>query len=565
MVISVERGVSEMSKAKYIRSIISLMALLSSVGISAAHESWFLGSEEMEAISASIPPIEFISTFQFSLIMLPMAILSLIALSFEPKWLTREERFFAAMDFDKTEVASWLLSGGLAIMMAIAALGLLPMMGQEPGTSTLFVANAVLEPQRAYTPVLVAIQLALGVMLFVGFQVRLAAVGVICLAVAGHFLFGVSFLDFSLHFIAPALLVLSFGRKRNLFGARSSGCFLQKAADSLLKPAVIYPIARIMTGIGFVYLAFRYKFLEPGLIMTILDHTPLLFFKELAGAIVLIMGLVEFIAGILLILGVLVRPIALFLIFAFSFFALLLGESPFYHSQLYALCFVFLLVGPGNFTAVETSKGEGARFTALARTHLLHPGTFGNRSAMASLFGFIMFVVWYSIPVVHQTRLQDMNIHEVAGNQPAPELKLDIKKDAFGIWHAALDVQNFNLEQEADASETKDKVGHVHIFVDSKKVGTARSAKHSLGRLEPGRHVISASLVSTDHKLVVTPYGSITKRVEIHVPEHEYALSSASAEVMSSRQCNTSHGPLCQANAAQNKTVLRGSLAFAVN
>ena len=57
------------------------------------------------------------------------------------------------------------------------------------------------------------------------------------------------------------------------------------------------------------------------------------------------MAYVELPAGFLLALGRLVRPIAFFLLCAFTFFAVVLDESPALHSNLYGLMIMCLLRG----------------------------------------------------------------------------------------------------------------------------------------------------------------------------------------------------------------------------
>jgi len=489
-----------------------------------SHEAWFLNPEEMREISTAVPPVQFLSPLYFAAILTPLALLTVFLIILEPRWRNLEERVFSAISMDTRELSSMVLCLGLALMLIISAFGLLPMMGQVPGAATLLVANGILDPDQLLTPILFSMQVALAIMLVTGFQARLAAVGVIGLAVTGHVLFGSSFIDFSPHFIAPALLVLSFGRTQCLCWGGTCHCLLQKVGTAL-NPATIYSIARIMTGAGFAYLGFRYKLLEPGYVIKILEHTPMNIFDEWAGPLVLVMGFVEFTAGFLLIFGVLVRPVALFLIFAFSFFASILGESVFYHSQLYALSVVFFLCGPklSKFASTMQAAGRISVMTAVpGQRQRMQSGSYGQcAGSVSALFAIIMVVIWHSVPEIHQANLRGVSYVSKEQNEPVPDMNIYADVDEAGNWFVMLDVQNFRLEGDSRTGGRETLSGHAHIYVDSRKVATARSQKITLGELQAGRHVITADLRTRDHKLIVTDKGAITKRIEIVVRDSE--------------------------------------------
>ena len=485
-----------------------------------SHEAWFLKPDEMLEISKEIPPVQFLSPFYFGMVLAPLALITMLLILVEPRWRPFEERLFTSSSIDFRELSSMILCLGLALMMFISAFGLLPMMGQPSGSATLLVANGILDQDQLLTPIIFSLQVALALMLVSGFQARLAALGVIILALTGHVLFGASFIDFSPHFIAPALLILSFGRTQCLCWGGTCQCLLERLG-SFLNPTTIYSIARIMTGAGFAYLGFRYKLLEPGLVIKILEHTPMNIFDDWAGPLILVMGFVEFTAGFLLIFGVLVRPVALFLIFAFTFFACILGESVFYHSQLYALSVVFFLCGPKyQFTQQLRQPADAVPFlTAMpgCRRRNISGGFADCGRSTAALFAIMMIVVWNSVPQIHQADLREVSFVSNQNNEPMPEMQLTANIDLAGNWYVILDVENFQLEGARKTSSSAKLSGHAHIYLDSRKVATARSSKIMLGALKPGRHVITADLRTPDHKLIVTENGAVTKRIEIVV------------------------------------------------
>ena len=64
-------------------------------------------------------------------------------------------------------------------------------------------------------------------------------------------------------------------------------------------------------------------------------------------------------AGIMLMLGRLVRPVAAVLIGAFTFFALTLGETPLLHANLYAVMMLYLAAGDGRGYAPRPLRWPG--------------------------------------------------------------------------------------------------------------------------------------------------------------------------------------------------------------
>jgi uncharacterized membrane protein YphA (DoxX/SURF4 family) len=101
----------------------------------------------------------------------------------------------------------------------------------------------------------------------------------------------------------------------------------------------------VLLGGGFVYLGVAFKLTQPTLLMAVLEHGQVpLFGLPLAVAALAMTG-VEVIAGALLAVGRLARPIALLLIGAFSFLAVTLGETPLFHAQLYGAMAMLALSG----------------------------------------------------------------------------------------------------------------------------------------------------------------------------------------------------------------------------
>ncbi|WP_054774452.1 FAD-dependent oxidoreductase, partial [Methylogaea oryzae] len=108
-------------------------------------------------------------------------------------------------------------------------------------------------------------------------------------------------------------------------------------------------IMRILTGITMVYLGIAYKILQPNLALAIITtyHVPIL--SAAPEAFSLLMALVEVSAGVLLIAGILLRPLSLFLLFAFVSFALLLPETLTSHILFYGVMLSCLINSAGHW------------------------------------------------------------------------------------------------------------------------------------------------------------------------------------------------------------------------
>ena len=100
-----------------------------------------------------------------------------------------------------------------------------------------------------------------------------------------------------------------------------------------------------LTGATFVYLGIAVKLIEPTLLMAILEHGEVPLFGLSLEMVALVMAMVEIVAGGLLAMGRLVRPVSLFLISAFTFFAVTIGETPLFHANLYGLALMLAMAG----------------------------------------------------------------------------------------------------------------------------------------------------------------------------------------------------------------------------
>lgn len=316
-----------------------------------AHEAWLLTPQEMISLAAAPKPALFTSPLLAGPLAGVLAGVVFAAVCLEPRWQAIEDRLLRPLAERGGEFGPLLVRIGLAIMLFTAALGLLPAAGVAVGTRpTLFVPDMQLKLFDPAWGLLVPAQLALAAMLITGLGVRIAGVGVAALAVLGLHLFGESFLAYAGHFVVPGLYLAFAGAGRFAAKLPESLAGRVPAASPLdrlaLTPAV-YRGLMILFGANFAYLGITYKLMQPTLLIAILEHGQFPEFGLGYGLVAFVMTFVEVSAGLLLVAGILVRPIALFLISAFTLFALTLGETPLFHANLYAMAFVFLMAGAG--------------------------------------------------------------------------------------------------------------------------------------------------------------------------------------------------------------------------
>jgi len=253
----------------------------------------------------------------------------------------------------------------MAIMLGLAAFGGLPRHGVAPWTQpTLFVPDMqlALAPGWAW---LAPAELALAALFAMGLMTRLAGLAVVLLSLLGLAAFGVQFLAYAPHFAAPGLILA-------LCGGGALALDRIVGVETLVRPRLPldsqlarggWTAALVLLGAGFVYLGVVNKLTQPTLLMAILDHAEVPLLGLPLDFAALMMTGVELIAGMLLAMGRLTRPIALFLMGAFTFFAVTIGETPLFHANLYGVMAMLALSGG---TLPTPSAARARRAPALA-------------------------------------------------------------------------------------------------------------------------------------------------------------------------------------------------------
>ena len=243
----------------------------------------------------------------------------------------------------------------VAGMLLSAAFGTEPRIGVASFSSpTLFAPDLelrLLAPAWAWlrwAEVVIALALLLGV------YVRFFAMSLLLLALLGTWLFGMPMLSYVGALIGTCIYLLMQGPGRY---------FLPLPAASLLNGPQSWlasqprqraqAIMRVLTGATVLYLGVYYKVLQPNLMVGIIKTYKAFILSSAPETFTLVMALVEVTAGILIMAGILLRPLSLFFLFAFFFFATLLPEGYMAHVLFYGVMLSLLFNAAGHWYVPE--------------------------------------------------------------------------------------------------------------------------------------------------------------------------------------------------------------------
>ena len=245
----------------------------------------------------------------------------------------------------------------LAWALISSALGLEPRYGVERFSSpTLFAPDLELSLIGPGWTGLRWVEFFLGLGFLFGIYVRICAAILLLLALLGSLLFGGAILAYAGALIGVAIYLLMQG---------PGSYFVPMPTDPYLRPWQAWleaqprqraqAIMRVLTGITIFYLGVSFKVFQPNLAVGIITLYDVPWMSSAPEAFTLLMALVEVASGILIVAGILLRPLSLFFLFAFLFFALLLPESLMAHVLFYGVMLSFLFNGAGYWHMPEAT------------------------------------------------------------------------------------------------------------------------------------------------------------------------------------------------------------------
>lgn len=101
---------------------------------------------------------------------------------------------------------------------------------------------------------------------------------------------------------------------------------------------------------------------------------------------------------------------------------------------------------------------------------------------------------------IHDHSKHAHGTREVSELTNLPALSMSVTEDTFSNgWNIQLNTENFSFSPEHVNSRNINNEGHAHIYIDNKKVARVYSHWNYVFDLEPGTHVIRATLNSNDH------------------------------------------------------------------
>lgn len=335
----------------------STLLLLMSLALPAlAHEQWVLTPEQMQEWSGKPAPGLFTT-------LSPGNVVPVLAfLAFLGCWIrlgfTGAKELFPDL---QARLASYgdsvapILRFCVAWMLMSSALGAEPRVGVPAFSApSLFAPDLLLQHLSSGWAWLRWAQIVIAVALLLGVYVRLFAALLVGLAILGIGLFGTAMLSYVGALIGACIYLVLQGPGQY---------FLPLPAPSLLRPvqswlaaqprARAQAIMRVLAGATVLYMGVSYKAMQPNLMIAVIETHDLPLLSLAPEMFTLIMMLVEVAAGLLIMAGILLRPLAIVLMAAFLFFASLLPESYMAHALFYGVVISFFINGAGHWRAPE--------------------------------------------------------------------------------------------------------------------------------------------------------------------------------------------------------------------
>ena len=341
---------------------------------SSAHERWVLTPEQIEQWNA-LPKPQFFTDLSFGnfamVAMFLLFIFGWIRLGF-----TGARELFPDL---QARLASYgehvprILRVCLAWMLISSAFGIEPRAGVEPFTSpTLIAPDLELSLLSSGWAWLRWLEALLGLAILFGVYVRFCAVVLMALSLLAGWLFGVHFLAYGGALLGASIYLLMQGPGRHYPPLPTPAPLLGIQDWLAAQPrSRAQFIMRVLTGCTMLYLGVTFKLMQPNLAIGIINIYQVPILSAAPEGFSLFMALVEISAGLLMIAGILLRPLSLFLLFAFVTFALLLPETMMEHILFYGVMLSCLINSAGHWQKPEARDQEadilivGGGFAAL--------------------------------------------------------------------------------------------------------------------------------------------------------------------------------------------------------
>jgi len=300
-----------------------------------AHERWFLDDQKLQVLKTAPPQMSEV----------PDAV-------YFWTFATATLLFFLAVALD-LHLAKNKYAKNLANNLSKHTSWIAPIVRVTTGFVLIFSAleSRIFAPDlRPVFPLLIAIEMLVGLCLLVGFMTRGASLVGILLYLSALIVLPVTdVLQYAV--FAGIFIYLLITGDEAVPGQKHWWPFRHKSILKFFEKYRAYalPIARIFFGFSLAFVALMNKLIFPQFATAFLEIQPANFMSFLGvsnGCFVLIAGLVELLLGLLIVLGCLPRMVGFMLIFSFTITLLAFGPLELVgHLPLYALAFALLVNG----------------------------------------------------------------------------------------------------------------------------------------------------------------------------------------------------------------------------
>lgn len=489
----------------------ALAALSLTPTLALAHEAWLLAPREMlDTLDRPVSEVWQRITW-LSIAIGVGTILVLVVLEYADRRLQPLEQQIDRQNAEKMRHwALLVLRVSLGLMMIAAAIGLNPRHGtayfSEP---VLFVPDLEFSAATSYVHLLAGLELVIGVALVAGIYVNLAAIGVILMVLIGFFLFDAQVMfSYAGHLVAPAFVLLIEDADR-FEHKNPADAYLERWTQRLLPFLTIersLVLMRVFTGLTFMYLAVVDKYLHSPQLERIIETNSFPTFGIPPEYLVFIMAAVELAGGFALVVGIAERLVAVFLICAMVMFAVVLGESPLLHANIFGILIAIFLLGPGYWN--DKPLEMGARRLGFAGLRVL---------SIVALAAVIVFssswvndlrarvpssdarLVWYTGPEDRRPVLQEVQVEKVG--------------DSF--YRLRIVAQNFVLTSYPNPYWEESFQGHAHVYSGKYQLATLYSDEAIVGPISEDITQLTVALMNPLHCYIKTSDGILMQTVNL--------------------------------------------------
>ncbi len=325
-----------------------------------AHESWVLTPDEIAEANARPKPEIFTTFNAVNVSMLVLTILFLVG------WIllnyTGARELFPDLQMRLASYGGYTslaLRIALFIMLGMGAFGLGPRHGTEYLEAPVLAApDLELRLLEGNWDWIAWIEGLIAFLLLFGIYVRVVAVVLLGTGILGLFIFGYDMVAYiGLVGGSAVYLIMQGGGSYEVPMPPIPGTAKITAWLASQPRERAQWLLRMLAGLNLAYLGFEYKWRQPNQMLAIIVGHDVPTFGLEPATFVLVMALVETFSGLLIMAGVLMRPLSGVLFFAFVFFSAILQESVFAHIIFYGLLVAFITNGAGRWRRpVATDK-----------------------------------------------------------------------------------------------------------------------------------------------------------------------------------------------------------------